>query len=188
MITLDREELDKAATFALATISASETPEWLRDMAFEQYSDIAWHLQFDYACDDGDRRELWMMAYYQVFEVETRHFLARLPSEVRAAHCGEVALAIEAAKSVDFLEMTMTARFECMDSLYRLLRRLQCYAEESGLPGGDAGTEPFDSMYSENADFLTYLGGATGSPDDDDDEISDDEEHLVRSNNHGFDY
>ncbi|ORW29195.1 hypothetical protein AWB91_24540 [Mycobacterium paraense] len=187
----EREALFNAATLALATLSASESPAWLADLAWENYCRISWDLQYNHEFDVTGVHETWAMAYYMAYEVETRNWLARLPVEVKDAHPAEVLIAIHAAQAVDELEMTVTARLECMASLYRLLRRLRGYEIEFGLSDVAAGIESFDSMY-EHDDLLTHLAKASSGvlfPDEDQDEIDDDEEQFIeRSTNHGSDY
>lgn len=184
-MTVSRRDMERAATMALATISASETPEWLRTMAFQTYEDMAWNLQFNRECADPDDRETWLMAYLRTYEVEVRHFLARLPIEVKDADKVDVLLAVHLAKGIDTHEMTTTARLECMCSLYRTLRRLHRALLESGLSylNADNDTEPFDSVFDDPNDFLKHLAANCVGHDDDED---DDFEHERSTN--GTDY
>lgn len=135
---IDREDLYRAATTALATISASETPEWLREMAWRTYEDMCWHLDYDpSACgDEAHYREAWLMAYGGAYEKETNDFIAQLPDEIKAKYPADVMVAIHAAKAVDNLECTIDSRMESLAALDRTLTRLR----------DDAGTESFDSV------------------------------------------
>lgn len=114
---MNRQELERQAEFALASMSATETPQWLRDLAFERYSDLAWALQWDYSISHGS--EAGLLTWPNEYECATEEFLGRLPDEVKARCPVDVLIAIEAAKSIDQHGQSVAFRRECATSLYR---------------------------------------------------------------------
>jgi hypothetical protein len=92
-MTVERQDLERAASMALATLSSSQTPKWLADMAWETYKDMAWNLQFNDMCSEtGESKSgllLWPGAYW--FQVEA--FLDRLPDEIKLRYPADVMVA-----------------------------------------------------------------------------------------------
>jgi len=173
MMNEDREPLQAAADLALATLSASETPAWLREMALETYNAVCWDLSYnDYYSSTHEGRSgllLWPGAY----EFATNELLDHLPEQVKAAAPVDALFAGLLAKGIDMHGHTVDMRLELLNSLRRTLNRLLRAAAE---------TESFDSLTDENYVFLGHLARTDPFPDDDDDKIADDE-HLVRSEN-----
>jgi hypothetical protein len=153
---MNRDDCLRAADLALATISASETPDWLAEQAWEVYRDMAWALQYDYSLNRPGDRATADMVWPNAYEVEhCRPALAALPDSVKAAHPVDVFLAVELAKAADLAGMSTSARLESVAAMERTLARLRSYADEES--AGDL----------------------------DDDEINWDEDEFERCTNHG---
>jgi hypothetical protein len=122
----DREDWHRVADLALAAFSATETPPWRAELAWEVYRAAAWHLQYDFSLGNPGDRETYLMAWPRAYEIEIcRPALAALPDSVKAAHPAEVVLAQNLATHVDLAGMSTSARLESLVALERTLARLQ---------------------------------------------------------------
>ncbi len=172
-----REPMYAAADLALATLSASETPPWLRQMALATYNSVCWDLSYNsyYSSTREDRSGLllWDGAYeYQVTDL-----LAHLPDQIKAQCPADALLADLLAKGIDAYIHSVDMRLELLSSLRRTLNRLLHAC-------ADAGTESFDSVTDDNIVFLGHLARTDPFPNDDDDEIDYDTDTVERDYNH----
>ncbi|AFM17428.1 hypothetical protein Mycch_2661 [Mycolicibacterium chubuense NBB4] len=167
---MNRDEMERAATMALATIGASETPEWLRTLALASYEDLAWSLQWDNDSSHVNEAKSGMLLWPGAYEYATKQFLGGLADEVKAACPADVLIAEQAAQFIDYQGFTAEFRLECCATLKRTLRRLADFA--GGVPDYD---------WIENACLLGHLERIAGGAEDDED---DDDEQFERGVNH----
>jgi len=171
-----RKELDDAATMALAVISSSDTPDWLKDLGWRTYADLAYHLQFNDWYSDTAESTSGLLLLPGSYQYQVEAFLSRLPDEITQQDPVDVILAREAAKAVDMHGHSVDFRLECAASLNRTLWRLIDHAEDC---------ESFDSVLRESSDFLGHLARITAGVDADDDEIDDETDDFERGYNRG---
>ncbi|PND54429.1 hypothetical protein CRM90_27915 [Mycobacterium sp. ENV421] len=173
---MNREDVERALQLALATMTASETPEWLRDMAEDEYWTLAMHLQVDPELSSTGEFEsgLWC-TYGGEYGGATNELLDQLPDEIKSAQRRDVLCALALAKGADKHGYSVDARLEYVFGLHRTLQRLLTSA---------ASTESFDSLSDESYFLLAHFAKIAPLPDDgDDDDEYDDEEHYERSTN-----
>ena len=159
---MNREEVERTLQVVMATMAASETPEWLRRMAFDEYWTLAMHLQWDADISHTGEAESGLMVWPGAYEYDTNELLEQLPDGVKSAQPVDMILARGLAKSADTQGHTVDARLEYVTSLRRTLQRLLCAAA--------ASTESFDSLSDESGVFLTHLARIDPSPVNDEDE------------------
>lgn len=182
-MSIERKILERQATLALAAASASGSPDYLREMAWAAYGELAWMLQWDSSLSHSS--EAGLLTWPEEYRCATDEFLVRLPDGVKTRCPVDVFLARELARSIDQHGHSADFRRECATSLYRTLWRLLDYAEEHNIeidwPEPDG---PF--VLFEKYGLLVHLASVidAGDPDDSERDWADDE-FEIRSTNHG---
>jgi hypothetical protein len=117
-LTVERDDLHRTCELALAVISCPETPDWLREKAFETAEDVGWWLTW--GGDAGRTIRLvpvgmhWDGFYREMYE----EFMLGIPDEIKAAFPLDVILAEKAAQACDTQGFAMDARLESLEVLH----------------------------------------------------------------------
>jgi hypothetical protein len=155
-LTIEREDLHKAASLALAVRACADTPDWLRDQADEVADSIGWWLTFGEYRGPGSTVRMIpaLMSWQGAYQEMCAEFLLDTPDSVKAKYPLDVILAQGFAEAADTVGFSMDCRLESLDGLHSTLARLKDHADDE-------------------------------ADQDDDEEIDDDETQFERSTNHG---
>lgn len=137
-LTVERDDLHRDCSLALAVISQPDTPGWLRQMAWETYEETAWWLTWGEGREAHAVRLVPLLMHWDgAYQEMTAEFLLDLPDNVKAKYPADVLLAENAAKAADTQGFSIDCRLECLDVLHRILARLKDHADDESPAGED---------------------------------------------------